>query len=78
MGGMSTAPGQIQGRFEGMVSMTAICVFPTLMYLSSHLEVIFQSEHFWSLQLLWSLPVLFICLLPRLLSPFALKLRESV
>lgn len=55
---------QIQGQFEGVVSALEICLFPALLYLATHWEVVFESEHFWSVHMLWSLPAVFLCFVP--------------
>lgn len=57
---------QIQGRGDGMVASLTIILLPGLTYFAGHYGVIFEYEHFWSLALLWSLPLLFICVLPGL------------
>lgn len=64
IGGSRLRASRIQGRYEGAVSAIAICLFPLLVYIASHSGVLFESEHFWSVHLLWSVPTVFICALP--------------
>lgn len=67
---------QIQGRGDGMVASLTIILLPGLTYFAGHYGVIFEYEHFWSLALLWSLPLLFICGLPGVSSEFLLSNRQ--
>jgi len=46
------------------MAAAVVCAYPSMIYFVSHVEVVFESEHFWSIQLLWSTPLLFISILP--------------
>ncbi|GMH37943.1 hypothetical protein BSKO_05827 [Bryopsis sp. KO-2023] len=65
IGGASRSTSHLQGRLDGLIASITITFLPGFVYFVSHFDIIFESEHFWSLALLWSTPVLFICALPE-------------
>lgn len=52
---------QVQEKFDGFISFLTISTFPTILYMVTHWDVIFESEHFWSIGLLSSIPILYVC-----------------
>lgn len=64
VGGSSRPIGQVQDRLDGLVSAVMVVGLPAAVYFMTHLELIFEWEHIWSVALLWSFPLVFVSAVP--------------